>query len=74
MPRYSAQGLELPAYRSTFWRDPPFEAWFGKKPDLGRFRVFGCTAYVFLQKDKRKTLEPHMQKCIFVGYPPDYHA
>ncbi|KAJ2936411.1 hypothetical protein H1R20_g683, partial [Candolleomyces eurysporus] len=50
----------------------PFEAWFGRKPDLSRFRVFGCTAYVFVQKDKRKKLESHMQKCIFVGYPPDY--
>ncbi|RXW16552.1 hypothetical protein EST38_g9289, partial [Candolleomyces aberdarensis] len=51
-----------------------FEAWFGRKPDLSRFRVFGCTAYVFVQKDKRKKLESHMQKCIFVGYPPDYSA
>ncbi|RXW14342.1 hypothetical protein EST38_g11515 [Candolleomyces aberdarensis] len=52
----------------------PFEAWFGRKPDLSRFRVFGCTAYVFVQKDKHKKLESHMQKCIFVGYPPDYSA
>ena len=52
----------------------PFEAWLSRKPDLSRFRVFGCMAYVFVQKDKRKKLESHMQKCIFVGYPPDYHA
>ena len=52
----------------------PFEAWWGRKPDLSRFRVFGCMAYVFVQKDKRKKLESHMQKCIFVGYPPDYHG
>ncbi|RXW15144.1 hypothetical protein EST38_g10708 [Candolleomyces aberdarensis] len=52
----------------------PFEAWFGRKPNLSRFRVFGCTAYIFAQKDKRKKLESHMQKCIFVGYPPDYSA
>jgi len=52
----------------------PYEAWYGKKPDLSRFRVFGCIAYVFVQKDKRKKLEPHMEKCIFLGYPPDYHA
>ena len=48
----------------------PFEAWWGRKPDLSRFRVFGCMAYVFVQKDKHKKLESHMQKCIFVGYPP----
>ena len=36
------------------------------------FRVFGCTAYVFVQKDKRKSLQPHMEKCIFIGYPSGY--
>ena len=50
----------------------PHEAWYSKKPDLSRFRVFGCTAYVFVQKDKRKKLESHMRKCLFVGYPSDY--
>src|SRR5688572_8497453 len=52
----------------------PYEAWHGKKPDLSPFRVFGCTAYVFVQKDKRKKLESHMEKCIFVGYPAGYQA
>ncbi|RXW12074.1 hypothetical protein EST38_g13780 [Candolleomyces aberdarensis] len=35
----------------------PFEAWFCRKPDLSCFRVFGCTPYVFVQKDKRKKLD-----------------
>ena len=52
----------------------PFQAWFGKKPDLSRFRVFGCRAYVFVQQDKRRKLESHMQKCVFIGYPPGYQA
>ncbi|KAJ2921830.1 hypothetical protein H1R20_g15268, partial [Candolleomyces eurysporus] len=39
----------------------PFEAWVGRKPDLSCFRAFGCTAYVFIQKDKCKKLESHMQ-------------
>ncbi|KAJ2926387.1 hypothetical protein H1R20_g10714, partial [Candolleomyces eurysporus] len=43
-----------------------FEGWFGKKPDLSRFRVFGCTIYVFIQKDKRKKLESHMQNKQFI--------
>ncbi|KAJ2923688.1 hypothetical protein H1R20_g13408, partial [Candolleomyces eurysporus] len=51
-----------------------FEAWFGRKPDLSHFRVFGCTAHVFIQRDKHKKLGLHMQKCIFVGYLPDYDA
>ncbi|KAJ2935599.1 hypothetical protein H1R20_g1494, partial [Candolleomyces eurysporus] len=33
-----------------------------------------CMAYVFIQKDKHKKVKSHYQKCIFVGYPPDYHA
>jgi len=35
-------------------------------------RVFGCAAYVFIQQDKRKSLQLHMEKCIFVGYPTGY--
>jgi hypothetical protein len=35
-------------------------------------RVWGCLAYVFIQKDKRHSLEPHMEQCVFVGYPSGY--
>ena len=37
-------------------------------------RVWGCVAYVHIQKDKRDwgSLGSHMEKCIFIGYPPDY--
>ncbi|KAJ2932617.1 hypothetical protein H1R20_g4479, partial [Candolleomyces eurysporus] len=52
----------------------PYEAWYGQKPDLSCFQVFGCQAYVFVQPDKRKKLESHMQKCVFVGYPAEYKA
>ena len=30
----------------------PYTAFFGKKPDVSYFHVFGCTAYVHVQKDK----------------------
>ena len=50
----------------------PFEGWFKKKPDVGHLRVWGCTAYVHIQRDKRKSLQSHMEKCIFVGYPSGY--
>ena len=39
---------------------------------LSHLRVWGCLAYVFVQKDKRKSLQPHMEQCIFVGYPSGY--
>ena len=50
----------------------PFEAAMKQKPDLGHLRVFGCTAYVYVQKDQRKSLQSHMQKCVFIGYPSGY--
>ena len=50
----------------------PHEAWHTKKPDVSHLRVWGCLAYVHVQKDKRKSFGSHMEKCIFVGYPAGY--
>src|SRR6266540_881781 len=50
----------------------PYEAWFKQKPDVSHLRVWGCLAYVFIQKDKRRSLQPHMEKCVFMGYPSGY--
>jgi Reverse transcriptase (RNA-dependent DNA polymerase)/gag-polypeptide of LTR copia-type/GAG-pre-integrase domain/Integrase core domain len=50
----------------------PYEAWHRNKPDVSHIRVWGCLAYVHVQKDKRKSFGSHMEKCIFVGYPAGY--
>ena len=50
----------------------PYEAWFQCKPNVSHLRVWGCLAYVFIQKDKRHSLQPHMEKCVFMGYPSGY--
>ena len=50
----------------------PYELWNKSKPDVSHFRVFGCTAYVHIKKDKRKQLQSHTQKCVFIGYPANY--
>ncbi|KAF8054514.1 Retrovirus-related Pol polyprotein from transposon TNT 1-94 [Scenedesmus sp. PABB004] len=47
----------------------PFEAFFGRKPDVSTLRVFGATAYAHVPKEKRTKLEPHAEKGIMVGYP-----
>ena len=52
----------------------PYELWHKSKPNVSHFRVFGCTAYVHIKKDKRKQLRSHSQKCVFIGYPPNYKA
>jgi transposase InsO family protein len=50
----------------------PYAEWYKRKPDVSNMRVWGCTAYVYIQRDKRKSLQSHMEKCIFVGYPVGY--
>src|SRR6201996_5886691 len=52
----------------------PHEAFLGSKPDLSMLRVWGCTAYVLIQRDKRPlgSLGTHMEKCVFIGYPSGY--
>jgi len=49
-----------------------YELWHGWKPDVSHLRVWGCTAYVYIQKDKRAGLGSHMEKCVFIGYPQGY--
>jgi transposase InsO family protein/predicted RNA binding protein YcfA (HicA-like mRNA interferase family) len=50
----------------------PYELWNGEKPSVAHLRVWGCLAFVHLQKDQRRQLAPHARRCIFIGYPPDY--
>ena len=54
----------------------PHEAFYRSKPDLSHLRIWGCTAYVLIQKDKQPlgSLGAHMEKCIFIGYAQGYKA
>ena len=61
---------------STLPDSTPYEAFLGSKPDLSMLCVWGCTAYVLIQKDKRPlgSLGSHMERCVFIGYPQGYKA
>jgi hypothetical protein len=48
----------------------PYEAWTGKKPNLGHLRMIGCTAYIHIPKHKGK-LQPRSWKGQFIGYVSD---
>ena len=50
----------------------PWQAFYGKVPDVSRLRVFGSTAYLHVKRDKRNSLQSHTLKCVFVGYPVEY--
>lgn len=52
----------------------PYELWYKRKPNVSNLRVWGCAAYVHIQKDKRSGIGSHMVKCIFIGYPEGYKA
>lgn len=45
----------------------PEEAWRGKLPVVGHFRIFECIAYAHIPDQKRKKLDDKEQKCIFLG-------
>ena len=46
----------------------PEEAFSGKRPDVGHFKIFGSSVYFHVTKDARKKLELTVELGIFVGY------
>ena len=67
--------LSGPVPGRTTWgsvKTSPYEVWYKKKPDIGHLRVWGCVAYVHVQRDKCSSLNLHIDKCIFIGYPQGY--
>ena len=46
----------------------PYECFYGSKPDVSHFKVFGCKAYMHICKENRKKWDSKTKKCIFVGY------
>ena len=50
----------------------PFETYFGHKPNVSNFRVFGLTAWAQISHDKRKDLQPKIIECLLTGYPKEY--
>src|SRR5882724_203261 len=50
----------------------PYQLWHQKKPDILHLCVWGCTAYVHVLRDKHAILDPHMKRCVFIGYTDGY--
>jgi len=49
-------------------KSTPHELWFGTKPDVSGLRIYGCTAFVHVPKEKRKALDDRSEECILIGY------
>lgn len=46
----------------------PAEMWYGRKPDVGNVKVFGCLAYSHIPKQFRDKFDIKTEKCILIGY------
>ncbi len=46
----------------------PYESWFGKRPNVSHFKIFGCSAFVHIPQVSRTKLDPKSERCVFVGY------
>ena len=52
----------------------PYEAWYGKKPDLSGLKTFGCIAYSHIPDSQRRKLDDQTQRVRFLGYAPAGHG
>jgi hypothetical protein len=52
----------------------PYEAWHGHRPDVHRFRTFGCVAFIKETKPNLKKLNDRGTPVIFIGYEPGAKA
>ena len=46
----------------------PWELFFGHKPFVSYFKIFGCIAFVHIPDHLRKKVDSKAQKTIFVGH------
>ena len=54
--------------------ETPFEAWWGRKPDVRHLRVAGCGAWVLRPVAKRRAQDRHARRGIFTGDAPTQKA
>ena len=52
----------------VFGNKTPEEAFTSVNPDITHLRIFGCSVYIHVPKEKRLKLEPLGKKGNFVGY------
>ena len=46
----------------------PKKMWSGLTPDISHLCIFGCSAYVTINKKKRRKLDPKSREMTFIGY------
>lgn len=46
----------------------PYELWFGKKPDIDHFKIFGSKVFTHIPTQQRKKWDSKAEVGVFVGY------
>ena len=46
----------------------PYESWFGTKPSIKHYKIFGSIAWIFVNKERRTKLDPKSIRTYFFGY------
>ena len=55
----------------AFWADAMNTTTYLKELKYSHLRIFGCTAYVHVDPEKRDKLDAKAVKCYFIGYDSD---
>ena len=63
--------VQTRAFRKSVKGKTPYEAWFGHKPNVSNFRIFGSRVWAQIPFEKRKALQPQRKECLMVGYGED---
>ena len=53
---------------SALGRKTPEEMFTGEKPEVSHLKIFGCSVYIHIPKEKRSKLDPSGKKGLLVGY------
>ena len=64
---YATEILMCLPKKALGWKTPK-EVLTGRKPDISRFKVFGCKAWALVPKPHRKKLDPRAKLGVFVGF------
>ena len=46
----------------------PYEAWYGRRPDLGHLRTYGCLVHARIPSERRDKMDVVSFQGVFVGY------
>lgn len=59
--------------RLLLWKTS-YEMLFGKTPDYGSLKVFGCLCFATNNQPHKDKLEPRAKPCVFLGYQSGFKA